>query len=446
MASIGSLGVGTGIDLNSLLSQLMEIERRPLYALQDQQKTLESQVSDYGSLKSSVSSFRTAVDRLKYESDFKAFEASSTEKNIASASVTGKATAGNYDIEVTRLATSHKLASMRFAEDQTISAGSLTLSVGDKSMSLSVDNENNNTLDKLRDAINNDENNPGITATVINEGGGSRLMLTSDETGTENAVVITDQATALGGMFDTTNDQDGDANNNVDGQALVASQAQDALLTVDSFQITSSTNKVKDVIQGVTLNLVAEGSAKISVTQDLKKPTNLVQGMVDAYNSMREKIESLQKGGLKGDSTLRQIDNMFITEMTTAANLDGLKHLFEVGVSRTKEGRLSFDKTKFEEALTDKGDQVARLFTDAKQGFAERISGLANDMLRYDGMFAIRQEGLDSRIKSVKDSQDRMRMRLEETEERMAKKFSALDVTMSRLNSTSSYLSTQLYR
>ncbi|MEO5341789.1 MAG: flagellar filament capping protein FliD [Gammaproteobacteria bacterium SHHR-1] len=444
MASIGSLGVGTGIDLNSLLSQLMEIERRPLYALQDKEKSIQSQISDYGSLKSSVSSFRSSVDRLKYESDFNAFKASSSEDGVFSPSVSGVATAGSYDIEVTQLAKSHKLASQRFAEDQTLASGSLTLSVGDKSMSLTVD-ETNNTLAGLRDAINKSEDNPGVTATIINEGGGSRLMLSSNETGAENAIVITDQATTLGGMFDTTNDLDGDEGNNVDGQAEVVTTAQDAQFSVDSFQVTSASNSVEDVVQGITLNLATVGSAKLTVTQDLDKSTDLVQGMVDAYNKMRDKIESLQAGNLKGDSTLRQIDSMFITEMTKSADLNGLQNLFEVGVTRTKEGRLSFDKDVYKTALEEKGDQVVSLFTDAEQGFAERLSGVANDMLSYDGMFAVRNEGLDNRLQYLKSSQERMERRLEETEDRLVKKFTALDTTMSRLNSTSSYLSSQFY-
>ncbi|MBF0256450.1 MAG: flagellar filament capping protein FliD [Gammaproteobacteria bacterium] len=432
--------------MNSILNQLMELKRRPLYALQDQEKSIQSQISDYGSLKSTVSSFRSSLDKLKYASDFNAFKAASADDKVFGASVSGISTAGNYEIEVTRLAKSHKLASKRFLESETVTPGSLTLSVGANSMTLTVDSTNN-TLAGLRDAINKSEDNPGITATLINEGGGSRLMLSSNETGTENAVVITDQATVLGGIFDTTNDQDGDPLNDVDGMAQVVSQAQDALLKVDSFEITSATNKVEDVIQGVTLNLAAEGKAKLSVTRDLQKPTDLVQGMVDSYNKMRDKIESLQKAGLRGDSTLRQIDSMFITEMTTSAKLDGLKNLFEVGVTRNKEGRLAFDKKVFEKALSEKGDQVANLFTDETNGFAERLSGLAGNMLRYDGMFAVRQDGLNSRLKTLKDSQERMERGLEEAESRLVKQFSTLDTTMSRLNSTSSYLSSQfMYR
>jgi flagellar hook-associated protein 2 len=445
MASIGSLGVGSGIDLNSILSQLMEVQRRPLYDVQAQQKTIKSQISDYGTLKSTVSVFQEALDKLKDADAFKTYTASSSDESVFTASADSTAATGSYNVNVTQLAQANKLASMRFADSTTatVGTGTLSVSVGADTMNLTVD-ATNNTLAGLRDAINGATDNPGITATIINEGGGSRLMLTSNETGLENAMVIANQTTAFGGMFDITNDQDGDDLNDVEGQAQQVSAAQDALFTVDSFSVSSATNSAADVIEGVTFDFASVGTSTLSIGRDDDSLAKLVEGISDAYNTMRGKISSLREGNLRTDSTLRQLDNMFLAEMTQSANLTGLTNLFEAGITRDRYGKLNFDSAVFKEAMATNSTQVAALFTDEAEGFAVRLSSLAESVLDYDGLFKTREEGLNSRLKSLQNSEDRINRSLVDMEARMKKQFSNLDTTMSKLSSTSNYLNSQL--
>lgn len=444
MASISSLGVGAGIDLGSILSQLMEAQRQPLYELQSKGKKVTAQISDYGSLKSAVSSFKDSLDKLTKSTAFNAYQTTSSNDSVFTATADDTAAIGNYGISVTQLAKAHKVASMRYADSTsaTVGTGSLSITVGGNTMNLTVDSSNN-TLAGLRNSINTSSDNPGVTATIVNEGGGSRLMLTSNETGLANAMTIT--PTGLdAGLFDTTNDQDGNEGNNVPGQAELISAAQDAVFSMDSFSLSSPTNSVTDVIEGVTLNLKTPGNSNLSISRDDEQLSKLVQGVVDAYNTLRNKISSLREGNLGNDSTLRQIESMLVSEMTRPAGLGGLKNLFEAGITRDRYGKLSFDSSVFKDAMASDASQVIALFSDANEGFAVRLSNLAKSMTDSNGLFEVREEGLNSRLKSLRESEDRMKMHLTDMEARLKKQFSNLDSTMARLNSTSAYLSSQL--
>ncbi len=447
MATVSSLGVGSGLDLNSILTQMMEIQRQPLYDLQSRQQAIQTQISDYGSLKSAVSTFQDAMDALTESDAFQLFQTSSSDESVFTATAESGAAAGNYDISVTQLAKAHKLASMRYADSDTatVGTGTLEITVGSDTMSLTVDSSNN-TLEGLRDAINNASDNPGITATIINEGGGSRLMLSADESGTANAMTITNQSTVLGGMFDTTNDLDGDDGNNVAGQAELVSAAQDATFTIDSFSVTSSTNEVSDVIQGVTFNLMSEGDSTLSISRDNDAVTELAQNFVDAYNTLKDKMDSLRNGNLKGDYAVTQLERTISNQLSQAATIDSASHyLFEVGISRTQTGKLELDTEEFTSALESSTSFVASLFAEEDQGFAFRLSQAADTLLdETNGLFATREDSLNNRLDMLEESQARLERRLEDIEARYVKQFSALDTTMAQLTSTSNYLSSQL--
>jgi flagellar hook-associated protein 2 len=194
----------------------------------------------------------------------------------------------------------------------------------------------------------------------------------------------------------------------------------------------------------VTFDLKDLGTAKVSLTRDNEAVTKLVQDVVEAYNSLNTKIAALQKTSLKTDSSLSSIKNAFLAEIGKPAQLDGLKNLFEVGITRDRSGKFSLDATKLKSALEQNSDQVMALFGDKTSGFATRLSDLAKSMTGNEGIFKSRETGLNDRLKFLQDSESRMQARLDEAQARMKKQFSNLDVTMSKLNSTGSYLSSQL--
>lgn len=427
MAGISSLGVGSGIDLNSILSKMMEIKRQPLYDLQSQQKQVKTQVSDYGSLKSAVSSFKDALDKLKKSDAFDTYKASSSDEKILGVSADTKASAGSFDITVTELAKAHKMASKQFVNaNATVGEGELSITIGSKTLNLSVGADD--SLANVRDAINKNANNPGVSATIINEGGSSRLMLTSKDTGLAKAMTF-------GGDLDLFD---------IGSGAQEVAAAKDATFKLDSFDMTSPTNAVTGAIDGVTLNLKDLGTAKVTVTRDDEAITKLVQGLVDSYNNLNAKISSLQSGSLRSDSSLNSIHSAFLAEVGKPAQLDGLKNLFEVGITRDKFGKFNLDSSKLKKALEENSGQVADLFADKTSGFATRLSDLAKTMLGSDGIFKSRETGFNDRLKFLKSSEDRMSLRLDEMEQRLKKQYSNLDVTMSKLNSTGAFLSSQL--
>lgn len=189
--AIGLPGIGSGMDLASVIDQLMAIRRRPLDRNLSQQTEIDSQVSAYGTVKSAVSSFKTALSELRFPSAFNPVTAASSSTTVATASATGGVAASSYALTVTNIATAHKTASTVYTDSATSIAGTgtLTLTVDSTAYNITVDGSNN-TLDGIRDAIN-DTADLDVTASVINEDGGSRLILTSDNTGEDNAIAIT---------------------------------------------------------------------------------------------------------------------------------------------------------------------------------------------------------------------------------------------------------------
>ncbi|MFC6806053.1 flagellar filament capping protein FliD [Methylophaga thalassica] len=190
MATISSLGVGTGLDLESIVTGLMDIERQPLDRLESKQSTINAQISAYGSFKSKLSTFQSAMESLSSASSFKVFQANSQDEDLFTATATSTAATGSYNIDVTQIATRDKLASSAFTDyNTTVGEGTLTISVGSESFDVTIDSSNS-SLAQIRTAINNASENTGVTASIITDDSGARLVLTSNETGTDNAISV----------------------------------------------------------------------------------------------------------------------------------------------------------------------------------------------------------------------------------------------------------------
>jgi flagellar hook-associated protein 2 len=188
---ISSPGIGSGLDINSIISKLMQLERRPLDNLEQKESEYQAQLSAYGKIKSSLSKMQTALDDLRFESRYLDSTASSSNEDAFSATADSSAAAGSYAVVVNNLATAHKVASATIADSETaLGTGSLDISVGGDSFSVTIDSSNN-TLSGIRSAINNATDNTGVTATIINDANGGHLVLSSDDTGTSNALGIT---------------------------------------------------------------------------------------------------------------------------------------------------------------------------------------------------------------------------------------------------------------
>lgn len=432
MATITATGLASGLDVESIVTQLMELERLPLERLQTQESQVEAQISAYGQYKSALSEFQTAMDQLSSISKFKIYNATSSDENLMSATATESAAPGRYDINVSALASHHKLASGAYANStDAVGTGTIDISVGAESFSVTIDSENN-SLAGIRDAINQNADNTGVTATLLKDDAGSRLIFTSDESGTEQALSVSASGSAgLTGLVNTTE----------------VSAAADAELTIDGFNITSGSNTISTALQGVNLELKDLGSSTLSLTRNNEAIAESVQSFADAYNALQSTTTQLRSGQLAADSTLLTIQSSIQSVINTKADLGDdspYSYMTEVGLSTGKDGNMTVDLIALEKAMDTDFHSFTSVFADSEAGFAVRLDTLMDGFLGIDGLIESREDGFDSRIRRIQDQEASYEYRLELTETRLRSQFTALEELMAGFNSTSSFLTQQL--
>lgn len=359
--------ISGGLDVQTIVDNLIYVESAPVRRMQNQQSALQSKVSALQSFNSKLSSFLTKVDDILYqggtaslstpygfedrfdESVFSQRKAASSSEGIVSAIAAKGAASGSYAITVTSLAQAKAMASANFADTSTTQTGTGTLSIqvgSNATVNITIDGTNN-TLDGVRKAIN--AANAGVSATIINDGSSQpyRLLITSNNTGTGNA-------------FNITNNLSG-------GQALTLTQtaaAKDAQLTVNGVSLTKSSNKISDVIQGVTLNLKSETTAPatVTVTDDIDAMVNAIKALTTSYNDITATINAQTKydpntktaGLLSGDATLRNIQTNLQSIFTQSISNGFTSYavISQIGINFRNDGTLSVDESKLRNALT----------------------------------------------------------------------------------------------
>jgi flagellar hook-associated protein 2 len=443
--AIGFSGISTGADWNSIINQLLAIERRPLDSLEVREYEINQQISDYGQLKSAIDTFQSTVEDLTDSTGLAMFSTSTTDESVVTVSADETAAVSSYDIVVNSLASGDKLASSAYADTGTaVGTGTLSITVDGSTLDLTVD-ASNNTLAGLRDAINSDADNPGVVATILNESGGSRLILTSSETGAANAISVSYSD-------DDGNDTDENGLSRLfyigaggDGLAEQIETAQDASLTIDGFSVTSASNSVTGAITGVTLELVAAGSASVGITRDNSGIEEKIQGLVDAYNTLMEEFDAMEESSLENDSSLRRMKQGFVDILSQSATVDGADaYLFEIGVTRDKEGVLSLDSSDLADALANDFDRVSQILTEETTGFANRFYNYTDLLLDIDGVIDAKDDSLNGQLDTVQTQIERQELHMESYEKLLISQFTALDQTLAILQSTSSYLTSQL--
>lgn len=447
MASLSANGVGSGLDVNGIVSQLMTLERRPLDNLNALGSKLTSQLSAYGQLKSGISTFQSAMKGLSSADKFQVFSAKSSNPDIFTATADKTASVAKYSIEVLSLAKTHKLTSgkpgapVHTNETTPIGATGImeitqNLAGTPRTFQISIDNSNN-TLSGIRDAINNHQNNTGVRASVVNTGTESKLVLSANESGLSNQITIgaatsASVATALG--FET----------------LAGNAAADASMKIDGVTISSSSNVNSTAIKGVTLTLKATGVVgTLDVERDTSAVKTSVQKFVDAYNDIRKVMKTL--GGanstLEGESVLKGIERKIQALFNTSAVGLVKSHVSEIGIKTDpKTGDLSLDGAKLDVALAANYSAVAELFSHSTQGVAVRFEAAAREMISATGLIESRKDGINSRITDVGKRRSSFEYRLEQKEIAYRSQFTLLDGLISKLQTTGSFLTQQLAR
>lgn len=380
MASISSLGIGSGVLNADLVDQLVAAEREPT-ELRLNQKTerTEALISAYGTLRSAVTELRLPMRQLGSADAMKSFSATSSSGNVEVSVDSSVANRGSYNVNVTSLAQSQALATRASFADRdstSVGQGTLTLSVGDKVTNIEVDGTND-TLQGLANTINGAD--AGVSAGVIDTGNGFQLVLSADETGTANAVSIsaadsdgidTDAAGLSRFAFNGSMDADSGLRETI--------AAKDAVMEINGIAVTRSTNTIESVVDGLTFNLTEEGQSTVKVEQDTAAVAERVQAFVDKFNTLQSTISDLssfnsetgQGSILTGDSTVRNIQNQLrrvLTDVIPGLESANVRSLADVGITTDfNTGQLQFDSQKFQAQLLENPDDVTALF--AEQG------------------------------------------------------------------------------
>lgn len=445
MAGLQASGLGSGLDINSLVSQLVAAERAP-YQTQitrrESKATLE--LSALSQLKGALSSFKNAVDPLKSEGAFSPRTATSGDTDIFTATAQGSAAVGSYDIEVVQLAKAHQIASAAYSGGSSteIGAGTLSITFAGTTFEVEIDPEAT-TLADIRDAINQAPGNNGVQATLLNEVGGTRLVLTSSKTGAANTIQVS--ASGDGGLLQLVNAT----------QMSTVQEAQDAHIRIGTFDHYSSTNTVDKAIDGVTLTLKAEseGPVSLEVSQDTALLKQRINSFVTAYNSLQSTITKLRgydaatktAGPLLGDALVRGIEAQLRSDLSDpVSGLSGpYTTLSAIGITKQLDGTLKLDEAKLNEVLSENSSAVARIF-GSENGVAARLSSHIEDQLKADAALDTRNKAIQKTLETIEADKEMLDARMLTVENRYRQQFTQLDILLARLQTTSSYLGTQL--
>lgn len=444
-ASITSLGVGSGLDLESILESLEESKTASLLdPITAQEESVEAEISAYGTLTSALDKLQTAAAALADSSLYEALSTSISGSGV-SVSTTSDAVAGSYSIEVTQLAQAQSLATTGISDTSTtLGTGTLTLQVGSSdAVSITLDSSNN-TLSGLRDAINAAD--AGVTATLVNDGSDTpyRLVLTSNSTGTQSQVSVS-----------YSSDDSSDLASSLFNDMTETVAAKDAQLTINGISITSQSNTVSGALQGVTLNLSAVGSSQtLTIKRDTDKILDAINDFVDAYNSFASTVDTLtaydadsgSAGELLGDSTTRRISTELASDLYSQIGSGTFTYLSQLGIGLESDGTLSIDDDKLESALNDNLDAVTEFFigSDGKSGFINRMTEDLDNYLDEDsGLITAKTDSLESKLERLEERYDEKQALIDSEMARWREQFTQLDTLISTLNTTADYLTTQ---
>lgn len=404
---ISSAGIGSGLDVESIVTSLMNVEKKPLTAVAKQKTDYQSKISAYGALKSSLSTFQAAVSALSSTSKFNAQTVTSSDTSVFTATANGTASLGDYNIKVSQLARAQKLTySGTTNVADTIGTGTLTISFGKYNPSNAVApitpnsftpntaktdvnitiDSSNNSLAGVRDAINASSSN--VSATIVNDGTINHLVITSKDTGEVNTLKITTtdsdgNNTDTAGLSQLAYDPTALAGN---GKNIAEMQsAKNALLNIDGIDVVKASNQIADAIGGVTLNLLKTNidGVGLGVASNKDAVKSSVTAFIDAYNKLDTTLRSLTKydstgknsGPLLGDSTASSVINQVKSVMTKAVSSGGaFTTLSQIGVSFQTTGQLALDSTKLDKAVASNFSDIASLFSTSAKVTDPQIS------------------------------------------------------------------------
>ncbi|MEX1667534.1 flagellar filament capping protein FliD [Zhongshania guokunii] len=451
MASVTASGIGSGLDITSIVSQLVNAERAPQEnRLASKEALIQARLSAYGSLKSALTTFQSSLSSLKNAETFTKRSATSSDTSVFTATSTDAASAGTYSVQVEQLATKHKIASAAYADSATVvGAGDLTFTQGTESFTVTIA-DGANSLQEIRDAINSAEDNTGVTANIVTDEDGAHLVFSSTNSGAENAIkvdVVESGATGLNQLaFDP---------NNASPMTEKAA-ALDSKIIVDGFTAYSANQKFEGMIEGVTIDVKKAEPGEtfsLAVKLDTASVKKSIEGFVSSYNTLITTLNDLTAydaeantaGLLQGDSATRSVANKIRQEMGTIVSGLGveLDSLAELGITTGDKGKLEIDSAKLTSVLDTDFANIAGVFS-GDNGYATRLDSVIGDITAGGGILDNRTEGLKKQVERIAEQRETLNRRVASIEARYQAQFSALDTLLGQLNSTGTFLTQQL--
>lgn len=454
MASVTATGIGSGLDIGGIVSQLVNAERAPQQNRLDAKEALiQARMSAYGTLKSSLSEFKTSLTSLKNPDTFAKRSTTVGDATVFTATASATAVAGNYSVSVEQLATRHKIASEAFTDSDTVvGTGTLSISANGESFSFAIAS-GSDSLSAIRDQINNHADNFGVTASIVTDQDGAHLVLSANQSGVENRLTVTTTPAV---------DDTGDLSKLAYDPLAVSNamtekvEAKDSIVIVDGFTQTSANDQITGMIEGVTLNLkTAKPGENINLTisKDTSAVRKSIESFISSYNKLITTVKDLTAynpeadtaGLLQGDSTTRNIANRLRQEISAATTgaASELDTLAELGITTAESGKLEIDAGKLNEILDSDFASIPALFA-GDNGYASRLDSLISSLTDTGGLLSTRTDGLESQIDRINDQRDALERRIAAIEARYTAQFSALDSLIGQLSSTGEFLNQQL--
>lgn len=444
MGLITSAGIGSGLDVESIISALLDAERAPKEAsfvrLESQ---ASAQISGIGKLKSALSTLQDAIGNLT-EENFNARTASVPTGSELSATASATASSGSFDVTIDQTAEFTELSTGTIAGDSSTVLGSGNLTIqntnGD---SFSIAVGASDTLLDIVYAFNNATDNFGVSATIVNGDSGTKIIYRGEDTGALNDFTVTNDNANLAQISDGNG-----------GTLNVDSTAVDAQITIAGLTITSDTNTFSQPVQGVDITLDANATLASVVTVTVDKDPDTVkeniQKFVDDYNAYITVANQLgdttpgAQGELVGDSTLRQITRQISSTVSTtvASSAAAFNSLSLIGISTQTDGTLSLNSSDLDSLLATNFDDVGNVFF-ATDGIGTIIDAAVNPYTQFAGFLDSRKDSLQTTLTRIDDEREKLDYRINQLEISLRSKYAAMDSLVSQFNFTGSFLTQQ---
>jgi flagellar hook-associated protein 2 len=464
MPLITSAGIGSGLDLESIIKASVDAENKPkMLSFVEKEKRLQVELSAIGEVKSAISKLNDTIEKLADPDNFGERVANIRQPeggDIISVTPTSDISIGDFKVAVKQLAQGSRAvtADNAFADTDAVvtsSGGTLTFSAGSgNSFNLAVGA--GATLAELRDAINASDDNFGITANIVNTGDpaiGSKLVLTSSITGQGNDLVITSDTSEMDAIatYDSTTNPSG-------GMTIAAAdKAQNAIITVDGLEVQSDTNTFKDAVQDMTikaLELSADDDngglevAKLNIDYDRESINTLVDEFIANYNNLIGNIGFQTRIGkpLNGDASMRSLSAQLVTALSsTLTDAGPFESIFDIGLGIDKEGYLEKSSLvrSLNDAMDENFDDIGKAFA-GNDGVAKQLEALLGNYIDSGGLVKEREESLNGQLDDLEDDVANHEFRMASLEERLRKQYSGLDVLLAQMQQTQAYLGAQL--